>query len=60
MLLSRGDLGVFVDVQNHPIATVFVGLAALLIVLQIVLSWRRWKVGFKVPAVPPTPSGAEG
>jgi TctA family transporter len=60
MLISRGDLKVFVDVINHPIATVFVGLSVLLLVIQVVLWVRRSKFGFKVPAVPPTPSEAEG
>jgi putative tricarboxylic transport membrane protein len=38
MLISRGDIAVFVE---HPISAFFVGLAALLIVLQIVLWLRR-------------------
>jgi TctA family transporter len=60
MLISRGDLGVFVDIYNHPIATAFVGISALLLVVQVVLWLRRSKFGFRVPAVPPTPSEAEG
>jgi putative tricarboxylic transport membrane protein len=60
MLISRGDLGVFVDIRNHPIATVFVGLSALLVVIQVVLWLRKSKFGFRVPNVPPTPSEAEG
>jgi putative tricarboxylic transport membrane protein len=38
MLISRGDIFVFV---KHPISAVFVGLTALLIILQIVLWLRR-------------------
>ena len=60
MLISRDDLKVFVDIVNHPIATVFVGLSALLLVIQVVLWLRRSKFGFKVPEVPATPSEAEG
>src|SRR5579871_4081760 len=61
MLISRGDLGVFVDVYNHPIAAVFVGLSALLLIIQVVLWLRRSKLlRFKVPEVPATPSEAEG
>jgi len=60
MLISRGDLGVFVDIRNHPIATVFVGLSALLVAIQVVLWLRKSKFGFRVPNVPPTPSEAEG
>jgi TctA family transporter len=60
MLISRGDLGVFIDFRNHPIATVFVGLSALLVVIQVVLWLRKSKFGFRVPNVPPTPSEAEG
>src|SRR5690242_2405527 len=37
MLISRGDLKVFIDAYNHPIATVFVGLSVLLVAIQIVL-----------------------
>src|ERR1700716_1715608 len=60
MLISRGDLLVFVDVRNHPIATFFVGLSVMLLVVQIVLWLRRSKFGFRVPTIPPTPSEAEG
>jgi putative tricarboxylic transport membrane protein len=60
MLISRGDLGVFIDFWNHPIAAVFVGLSALLLVIQIVLWLRKSKFGFRVPTVPSTPSEAEG
>ena len=60
MLISRGDLKVFVDIINHPIAAVFVGLSAMLLIVQVVLWLRRSKFGFKVPAVPSTPSEAEG
>jgi TctA family transporter len=59
MLISRGDLGVFVDIRNHPIATFFVGLSVLLLVIQIALWLRRSKFGFRVPEVPATPSEAE-
>jgi TctA family transporter len=59
MLISRGDIWVFVDIKNHPISTVFVGLSALLIILQIVLWLRRTKWNMRVPAMPPTPSEAE-
>ena len=38
MLISRGDIFVFV---KHPISAVFVGLSALLIVVQLVLWYRR-------------------
>src|SRR5689334_16411653 len=51
MLISRGDLKVFVDAYNHPIATLFVGLSALLLIIQVVLWLRRSKFGFKVPEV---------
>src|ERR1700726_467355 len=60
MLIARGDLTVFVDIRNHPIATVFVGLSALLLVVQVVLWLRKSKFGFRVPTVPSTPSEAEG
>jgi TctA family transporter len=59
MLISRGDIWVFVDIKNHPISTVFVGLSALLIILQIVLWLRRMKWNMRVPALPATPSEAE-
>jgi len=59
MLISRGDIWVFVDIKNHPISTLFVGLSALLIGVQIVLWLRRSKFGPRVPAVPATPSEAE-
>jgi putative tricarboxylic transport membrane protein len=60
MLISRGDIWVFVDIKNHPISTVFVGLSAFLIILQIVLWLRRAKWGIRVPQVSATPSEAEG
>lgn len=60
MLISRGDIWVFVDIKNHPISTVFVGLSAFLIVFQIVLWLRRIKWGVRVPQVSATPSEAEG
>ena len=60
MLISRGDIWVFVDIKNHPISTVFVGLSAFLIILQIVLWLRRVKWGMRVPQVSATPSEAEG
>jgi len=57
----RGDLKVFIDAYNHPIATLFVGLSVLLLlVIQVVLWLRRSKSGFKVASVPATPSEAEG
>jgi len=59
MLISRGDIWVFVDIKNHPISTVFVALSALLIILQIVLWLRRLKWGPRMPRVPVTPSEAE-
>ena len=40
MLISRGDIFVFVE---HPISAVFVGLSALLIVMQIVVRLRSPK-----------------
>jgi putative tricarboxylic transport membrane protein len=60
MLISRGDIWVFVDIKNHPISTVFVGLSAFLVILQIVLWLRRVKWGMRVPQVSATPSEAEG
>jgi len=59
MLISRGDIWVFVDIRNHPISTLFVGLSALLIIVQVVLWLRRMKWGPRVQAVPATPSEAE-
>jgi TctA family transporter len=59
MLLARGDVLTFVDIRNHPISTLFVTLSALLLVVQVVLWVRRPRFGFKVPAVPATPSEAE-
>jgi putative tricarboxylic transport membrane protein len=56
MLISRGDIFVFV---KHPISAVFVGLSALLIVMQIVLWLRRTKWNMRVPQVPVTPSESE-
>jgi putative tricarboxylic transport membrane protein len=41
MLISDGDLKVFLDPIGHPIAAVFVGLSLLLIGLQIVFWSRR-------------------
>jgi TctA family transporter len=40
MLISRGDILVFV---KHPISAVFIGLCALLIVMQIVVRLRAPK-----------------
>ncbi|MBV9261073.1 MAG: tripartite tricarboxylate transporter permease [Pseudolabrys sp.] len=62
MLISRGDITVFVDIKNHPISTAFVGLSVLLIAVQIYLWIRRtnWTALVKTPKVPVTPSEAEG
>ena len=60
MLISRGDIWVFVDIKNHPISTVFVGLSALLIVAQVVLWLRRMRPGERAPRIAPAPSQAEG
>ena len=38
MLLGRGDFRIFVE---RPISATFLGIAALLIVVQAVLTWRR-------------------
>ena len=38
MLLSRGDLGVFV---SRPIAAAFVGISAVLVLAQVVAWWRK-------------------
>jgi TctA family transporter len=47
MLISRGDLGVFVE---RPISAIFVGLCVLLIVLQIYVRFRGPKSDIEVPA----------
>ena len=47
MLISRGDIGVFVE---RPISAVFVGLCVLLIVLQIYGRFRGSKSDIEVPA----------
>jgi TctA family transporter len=47
MLISRGDIGVFVE---RPISAVFVGLCVLLIVLQIYVRFRGSKSDIEVPA----------
>src|SRR5262249_16524301 len=41
MLISRGDITVFVDIKNPPISATFIGLAVLLIGVQIYLWIRR-------------------
>ncbi len=51
MLISRGDIWVFI---KHPISAVFVGLAATLILIQIVLWLRRSR-----PDKRTTPAAAE-
>jgi TctA family transporter len=56
MLISRGDIFVFV---KHPISAVFVGLSALLILLQIYLWLRRARPPIQESAIPATPSEAE-
>ena len=48
MLLSRGDILVFV---KHPISAVFVGLSALLIIVQLVLWYRRSNLKIRIPGV---------
>ena len=58
MLISRGDLGVFVE---RPISAVFVGLCCVLIGAQIFLWLRRMKkskgpVDEIVPQTPPPPA----
>jgi len=47
MLLSRGDLGVFV---TRPIAAGFVAASALLVAIQLVAWWR----GRRLVAAPST------
>jgi TctA family transporter len=58
MLISRGDIFVFVE---HPISAIFVGLSALLILLQVFLWLRRTRVGtlLRLPRMAATPSEAE-
>jgi TctA family transporter len=56
MLISRGDIFVFV---KHPISAVFVGLSALLILLQVYLWLRRLKWPMRLPQAAATPSQAE-
>jgi TctA family transporter len=43
MLISRGDSLVFVDIKNHPISAVFIGLCVLLIVGQLYVRLRKPK-----------------
>jgi putative tricarboxylic transport membrane protein len=54
MLISRGDIGVFVE---HPISAVFVGLAALLIAIQIVLWLRHSTWNMRISAIRSQRSG---
>jgi TctA family transporter len=56
MLISRGDIFVFI---KHPISAVFVGLSALLILLQVYFWLRRSRPLVKTPAIPATPSEVE-
>ena len=44
LLISRGDIFVFVDIKTHPISTVFVGLSVLLITTQIYVRLRAPKL----------------
>jgi TctA family transporter len=59
MLIERGDLSAFVNVNDHPISAAFVGLCVLLIALQIFFWARKVNWGFRVPRVEATPSEAE-
>jgi TctA family transporter len=47
MLISRGDIGVFVE---RPISAVFIGLCVLLIALQIYVRLRGPKNAIVTPA----------
>jgi putative tricarboxylic transport membrane protein len=41
MTISRGDLGVFVDVQGHWISTIFLALSVILIGSQIYFAFFK-------------------
>jgi TctA family transporter len=47
MLISRGDIGVFIE---RPISAVFIALCVLLIALQIYVRLRPKKDGITLPA----------
>ncbi len=55
MLISRGDIGVFVE---RPISAVFVGMCALLIGSQIYLRMRGSKTGLVPPVLDHPPASA--
>jgi len=56
MLIQRGDLTVFVDVYNHPIAATFIGLSVLLIIGQIYVRLRP-KKDLNIPEMPTAKAG---
>jgi TctA family transporter len=52
MLIERGDIFVFVNVNEHPISAAFVGLCVLLIAAQVYFWFRKTQWGVRVPTMP--------